>query len=110
MDALVGDEVRLADLRVGAEPLRRLTQLAFVDPEERTLEDAVVVAGRAARAAGDERLADVAVVVRERPAADRVRDPVAVAFDRAGLLDVLVELVQRGLRAVVVGDVRERLL
>src|SRR5262249_58337902 len=110
MDALVGDERRLANLRAGAELPRLRAELALRDSEERALEDPVVVAGRAARAARDEGLADVPVVVRQRPGADRVGDPVAVALDRPGRLDVLVELVERRLRAVVVRNVRERLL
>jgi hypothetical protein len=46
--------------------------------------------------------------VDERRGADRVRDPVAVSLD--GLVGELVlEEVERGLRALAVGDVAERL-
>src|SRR5215211_7322184 len=55
----VGDELGLPNLRRGAELARRGAQLALWNPKERALEDAVVVARRAARAAGDECLADV---------------------------------------------------
>jgi hypothetical protein len=63
VDALVGDELGLPDFSAGAEPARGGAELVVFDAEERPLENSVVVARRAAGAAGDKRLADVAVEV-----------------------------------------------
>jgi hypothetical protein len=111
VDALVVDEGRPAHARVVAEAADGGGQLGLrARADERALEDAVVVTRPAARRALAEGLRDVAVVARERGRADRVRDPVAVALDRLVARDLLVEARERRLRALLVGEVAERLL
>jgi 4-amino-4-deoxy-L-arabinose transferase-like glycosyltransferase len=80
--ALVVDERALLDLRVGARLPRNLGRLVLLDPGELPLQQPVVVAGGASRAAGDERLPDLAVEVEQAAGADHVRDRVALGADR----------------------------
>ena len=69
----------------------------------------MVIARRAAGAAGGERLADV-VETLQRARADRVDDAVTVRLDRAGCLDFAVEAVEGRAWPLLVREVGERLL
>ena len=108
MDALVGEKAGAADLGVGADLARPGRKLVSRRSDERALDDTVVVARPAGGAALRERLRDAPVVVDEGRSADRVGDPVAVCLD--GLVgELLLEEIERRLRALAIGDVTERL-
>jgi hypothetical protein len=109
VDALVGQEARLADVRVLADIARALHEVGTRSADERALDDAVVIARPAGGAAVRERLGDAAVVVLERRGPDGMGDPVAVGTDWVVILDLLVEEVERGFGPFPVGDVPERL-
>lgn len=70
----------------------------------------MVIAGAACAVPLCERLGNVPVEVEEPAGADHVRDLVAVHEHSPVLCLELLELVERGLRSLVVGEVRERLL
>ena len=108
--ALVRDEGATPNVRVRAQLARDGAELIRVDVRVGALEDPVVVARPAARGALRERLPDPAVEAHERCRADHVRDPMAVPLDLGVGGDPAVELRERVLRAVLVGEVPERLL
>jgi hypothetical protein len=109
VDALVGEEARPADLGVGADLAGPRRKLGLGRADERALDDPVVVPGPAGRPALSERSGHVPVVVDERSRADRVGDAVAVRLDRLVVGELLLEEIERRLRALAVGDVTERL-
>jgi hypothetical protein len=108
VDALVGEEARATDVRIGTDLARTRRQLVTLGADEGALDDAVVVARPAGRSSVRERLRDASIVMLERRCSDRVGDPVAIGFDRL-LGELLVEQVERGLRPLAVRDVPERL-
>jgi hypothetical protein len=81
--ALVVDERVRLDLRVLADGARDAGHLVGADSGELPLEETVVVARPAGRAAVGERLADVALVAEETAGPDLVRDRVAIGRDGA---------------------------
>src|SRR6184192_1640600 len=110
MYALIQQEVRLADLLAGAQAARDRRHLRAGDAAERPLDDAVVVARPAGHRAVRERLGRMVVVANVGGVADLVCDLVAAAVDLLVRPHYAGEPCERRLRAVVVGDVPERLL
>jgi hypothetical protein len=108
VNALVREEARASDVRVGADLPGARRELRPRRADERALDDAVVVARPASRPSVGEGLRDASVVVDEGRGADRVRDAVAVRLDCL-LGELLLEEVEGRFRALAVGDVAERL-
>ena len=110
VDALVKQEVSAVDLLAGTEAARDRCHLRAGDAAERALDDAVVVARPARHRAVCKRLRRIVVVADIRGVPDLVVDLVAAALDLRVRPHRACEPRERLLRAVVVGDVPERLL
>src|SRR5215218_10842364 len=107
VNALVEQELLLRYRLAGTEAARDPDHALPRHPREGALDHAVVVAGVAGHRALRQRLRRAALVVREPAVADGVGDLVAVGVHARNGDVVLREQVERPLRAVAVGDVRE---